>query len=396
MCCCCYAISFDEPLAENDMTKTYDAVVVGAGYIGCAAGYHLAAAGLRTVLLDKGDVGSGASLNNYGNIQIQDAELHNCLPIAVVGAQRIKTLATHLGQPTGFRRLGSLLMIESESQWKTMQARLPKLQAAGLAVEMLPASRLPEIEPLLNHANFIGASYHPNEGQIDPSSMMQAYVKAGIACGLALHVETEVTGFDLVGGNIQTVRTNRGDYSTAVVILCAGAWTAKLGLQIGQKWALQHIQDLALTTAVSEFRLRNHITSAAFFQEVGNDQSNPVLAVSQTAENNFLLGEVGSVLTDCYETAIPDCQAEITAMIERHLPKLKGIPIIRNWSAPVAFTADGLPYFGRVTNIPNLIVAAAFRSTAVSSPVVGEMIADLALNGRTWMDLNPFSPDRNL
>ena len=55
--------------------RTYDAIVVGAGYIGCAVAAALSETGLRTALLDRGDVPGGASRANYGNVQVQDAEL---------------------------------------------------------------------------------------------------------------------------------------------------------------------------------------------------------------------------------------------------------------------------------------------------------------------------------
>ena len=64
---------------------TFDAVVVGAGYIGCSVAYHLANAGLRTVLIDRRESAGEASRANYGNIQVQDAELDHSLPMIQAG-----------------------------------------------------------------------------------------------------------------------------------------------------------------------------------------------------------------------------------------------------------------------------------------------------------------------
>jgi glycine/D-amino acid oxidase-like deaminating enzyme len=60
-----------------------DAVVVGGGLVGSSIAYHLARAGVRTLLIEwpvllaieQGDLASGASGANFGNAQVEDAEL---------------------------------------------------------------------------------------------------------------------------------------------------------------------------------------------------------------------------------------------------------------------------------------------------------------------------------
>ena len=53
----------------------YQAIVIGGGYFGCSISLHLARAGVRTLLLDKGEIGSGASGANFGNVQVQDCNM---------------------------------------------------------------------------------------------------------------------------------------------------------------------------------------------------------------------------------------------------------------------------------------------------------------------------------
>ena len=56
------------------MTSTrpkYDAIVIGGGLVGSAIGYGIARAGLRTALLDEGDVAYRASRGNFGLVWVQ-------------------------------------------------------------------------------------------------------------------------------------------------------------------------------------------------------------------------------------------------------------------------------------------------------------------------------------
>jgi sarcosine oxidase subunit beta len=382
------------------LTHTFDAIVVGAGYIGCAAAYHLSAAGLRTALIDRGGVAAGASRANYGNIQVQDAELDHSLPLVTAGRACWQQLEAEFGSDVGYRKIGSLLLIETEVQWHMMAARLPALQAAGISAELVPAGRLPELEPLLDPSSVLGACYHPHEGQIYPFALMQLYVRRALTMGLAMHLNTEVLDFDLYGGRVRGLQTNRGNFGTGVVVLCSGAWTPQLGQALGRRWNIPHVHGQALVTEPSELRLRNHIASAAFFEEMhdtpdGSD-SGAVLAISQTMHGNFLLGEAGLVTDDLGSRATPGGQAAVAALTSRYFPALRQLRVLRGWAAPVAFTDDGLPFLGPAAGAEGLILATAFKSTVIVTPLVGQLVGQLAVDGRSSLDISPFAPDREL
>ena len=217
---------------------TYDAIVVGAGYIGCTVAAALSEAGLRTALLDRGDVPGGASRANYGNVQVQDAELAHSLPMVTAGYRRFADLEEELGCSVGYRRVGSLLLIETEAQWQLMAARIPMLRAAGIQAELVPAERLAELEPLLDRRAVLGACYHPDEGQVSPFAFMAAYLRRGRQAGLSIHPQTEVTGFDVRNGRMRGLSTREGQFSSDAVILTSGAWTPSLGRMLGRE--LEH------------------------------------------------------------------------------------------------------------------------------------------------------------
>ena len=55
---------------------------------------------------------------NYGNVQVQDAELDRSLPMTVAGLESWRRLEEELGCDVGYRRMGSLLVVETPSNGK--------------------------------------------------------------------------------------------------------------------------------------------------------------------------------------------------------------------------------------------------------------------------------------
>lgn len=378
--------------------QTYDAIVVGAGYVGCSVAYHLAAAGLKTVLLDRDTVGGGASRCNYGNIQVQDAELEHSLPMVQAGYARFEGLEERLGYNFHLRRIHSLLLIENESQWALMDARRKKLEEAGIISELVPAKRLLEIEPLVDPTYLLGALYYPHEGQIYPFDFLSAFVRRGRKLGMDLYTQSEVTGFDVRGGRVCGVNTTQGNLSAGVTVLTTGAWTAELGRLVERHWDVRYIIGQAMITAAVELVLGGHVTSAAFFEaESSGEEETAAMALTQSDHGHFLLGEAIANRSN-FKPDLTACAIRLIAKATtRFFPILAQLDVFRAWATPVAFTLDSLPLLGPVAGLEGLILATAFRSTVIITPLVGEIVAQLVTRGSCdLLDISAFSPNRTI
>ncbi len=53
------------------MIETYDLAIVGGGIMGCSTALRLAEDGMKTIVLDQGDLGQGASGVNAGTLSLQ-------------------------------------------------------------------------------------------------------------------------------------------------------------------------------------------------------------------------------------------------------------------------------------------------------------------------------------
>ncbi|NPV57952.1 MAG: FAD-binding oxidoreductase, partial [Anaerolineae bacterium] len=275
--------------------KTYDVIVVGAGVIGCSVAYQLAKSGLKTALLEKAQFGAGASGANFGMVQSNDAELKYSVPMVKASYARYDHLEEELGVSVDFRRIGSLRLLSSEAQWKESEERAQILSDAGIPYEFITPEQVKEVEPMVDIRGLYGATYSSYQAQLSPFLLMSAYLRRAISLGLSLHNLTEVTGFDIAGGRMLGVHTNRGDFSAGTVILATAAWTRRLGHMIDQNWNIHTFRASAMVTEpVTSLNLRTIVTTADHIEMSVSSQEDAeltVLALTQTPDGHFLIAQ---------------------------------------------------------------------------------------------------------
>lgn len=380
------------------MKPSFDVIVVGAGYIGCSAAYHLCKAGLKTALVEQGPPAAGASRANYGNIQIQDMELEKSPAMIQLARTRFDHLEAELGIKVGLRRLGGLLTIETESQWKLMESRRSILSEFGVSLELVPAERLREVEPLIDPSCLLGGLYHAHEGQVDPFKLIWAYLVAARRLGLQEYYQTLVTGFAFKNEHLEGVQTSQGLLSAASIVLCSGAYTAQLGQTLGCEWDIHYILGQALATEPFDLRLRCHIASASFFEPAEDEEPGKVranFAISQSPHGHLLMGEAMYKAAHFKRHVPSQSLSSVSACVTKYFPVFSKLRILRSWSAPVAHTGDSCPLLGSSSRYQNLFLAAGFRSTVIVTPLIGETIARLVTGKKSEFDISNFLPERN-
>ncbi len=383
-------------------STTYDVIVVGAGVIGCSIAHALTTAGLKTALLDREHVGAGASGANFGMVQSNDVELKSSIPMVKASKAKFEHLEAELDMSVGLRRIASLRLLTSEQQWKFSEERSKVLPPNGIPYEFVPPHRIPEIEPLVDPKHLFGATYAPEQGQLNPMLLMWAYLRRAIANGLALHTFTEVTGFEIESGKIRGVRTNRGVLSAGVVVLATAAWTRQLGKLLDRDWNVHTFRASAMVSEpIYDLQLNTILTSADHveMQVISPDDVEvTVMALSQTPSNHFLMAQAdrpGDIVDSQISHAAPKT---IATMAGRFIPVLRKARVMRAWTAPTTYTDDGCPLLGPISDIEGLILATAYRSSIIHAPLAGEIVSQLITSSTACnlIDLTPFTPERQM
>jgi sarcosine oxidase subunit beta len=372
-----------------------DAVVVGGGLLGSSIAYHLARAGVRTLLIEQGDLASGASGANFGNVQVEDAEFGLSLELTLRSYARFASLGAELDYDLGFRQTGNLLLIENQHQLAIMQERAARLCAAGLKVRLLDQDETCRLVPSLAPDALLGALYHPNEGTLDPFKLVHAFALRGRDLGLKVWTHTRVSGVELGVSRALGVATARGRVAAKWVILAAGAWAHQLGRTAGVELPVLWVHGEAAITEPLEPVTSNAMTTAAFFEatEAATDQT-VGFCFRQRPHGNVMIGEAARVTRALSRTATASALPVVASEARRWLPSLRRAAVIRSWAIPVAYTADSRPLLGAVEGVPGVLVATALKSTIILTPLVGELVAGMVTGAPLDPRLAEFSPTR--
>lgn len=374
---------------------SWDAIVVGAGLVGSSVAYHLAKAGVRTLLVEQGDLASGASGANFGRIQIQDSEFGFSLELSLRSFVRHRTLEEELAFDLDYRTSGYLLLIENQNQWAVMEKRAQALQEAGIGVQLLDREEVCRLEPHIAPETVIGALYHPHEAELNPFSLVYAFALRGRDHGLEVWPHTSVTQLEVQENRVTGVRTQHRRLSAGSVVLACGAWTRGLGLTAGLDIPLPWVHGEAVITEQLPPVVHNAMLTASFFEETeGAEGQTVAFCLCQRPEGNTILGEAAFVSDRLSRRMTPTAIPAIVAEARRRFPSLNRARILRGWAIPVTFTPDNRPLLGPVPGLEGLFIAAGLKSTIILTPIVGELVADMITGREVDPRLSEFEPLR--
>jgi glycine oxidase len=361
------------------MARNPDAIVIGAGVIGCAIAWELAKEGRRVVVFDRGPVGRAASWAGAGLLTpVHLADYPGPLASLCGESQNLyEPWIRALGDPeVEYRASGLLLMVFDDRDERDAAALETWKRERGAPVVSLTREALREIEPMAS-PGIRRALLLPDVAQIRNHRLTRALAEAARKLGAEIRTDTEVTGFLRIPGRVNGVRTGKGDLFAAETIVAAGAWSGELGVDAavrpvrGQMVLLQGPADalkraLLARDAYLIPRSDGHILLGSTLEEAGFDASTTVEGIS------FLLDQG-----------------------RRLAPGVGKFAVAATWAGLRPATPDRLPYLGRPSGIEGLILATGhFRNGILLAPVTARLVADL-VSGRTpSLDLAPFHPGR--
>jgi len=407
-------------------------LVAGGGAIGVAAAYELARRGVDVVVVEARE--AAGSECSYGNAGLVSPS--HCIPLAAPGLLRrvpgwlrpggavyiklrpsldlvrfgaelarscrpermllgLRTLRdltrasrdlfeqlSGEGLEFGYRRDGLMNVCVSERAFEALRQDAELLRREGFEPQVLGPGEARELEPALR-PDIAGAVFWAEDAHCEPGRFVTELARAAERAGARFELGTRVTGLQRgADGSVAAVETTNGTLRPRTVVLAAGSWTPQLARLAGTRVPLEPGKGYHVHLPEGAPQLRLPL----IFQE-------SVFAATPMGGALRLAGTMEFVGVD-----VGLAEAKATRLLHEARGYIQGLDspgAYETWSGLRPCTPDSLPIVGRSVRVPNLLFATGHAMLGLTlAPVTGQAIADLVVEGRSELPLEPLSPGR--
>lgn len=369
-----------------------DVAIVGAGFAGAAAAYHLTAKGIsRIVVLDKEErTGVHSSGRNAAMVrQVTSDAINN--EMTRHGAAAIREFASRDGWKHLFRPSGSLLLARHEKR-EQLEIDANDARANGLDVELWDAEttleRYPSLKKIIDPQLVGSACFCPSDGVVDIEALLDFYLTTAQERGAQVILGAGVSEVFVNESRVEGLRFGETEVRAQVVVNAAGGWARPIG-------------DMAGAAPVPLRATRRHIYVT---KEI--DSVPPELPFVWDLEREvYFRPEAGGVmLSPCDEGhENRNLQTDevrsfalrmLRAKVRDQFPGLADFEVARSWSGIRTLTEDGRLMIGPDPKLKGFFWAAGLGGHGLTvSSAVGELTAEL-IETPARNESNPHRPTR--
>ncbi len=341
-------------------------VVIGAGVAGLGIGWRLAQGGASVTVLERAQVGNGATTASAGMIAAT-AELGQADTPEAAFARRANELwpsfADELQKTAGIDVGNCMSCSVPVGMHGDAGGGHHALSGAS---ETLDAAKARAMEPMLGE-DIAGAAFAPQEAQVDSQALCRALAVAFVRAGGKVQSNETAVRFDRVGNKVDGIATPFRTHHADAFILAAGAWSARVeGLPPEAVPPVTPVKgEIAVLTPPDSASLPQHVVW-------GN-------GVYLTPRRGRLL--VGATVERAgFDTSLT--QAALRWLYRQStglMPALAGWRLTEHWAGLRPGSPDGMPILGE-TCIEGLYVASGqYRNGILFAPAVAEVVSRLVL-----------------
>jgi sarcosine oxidase, subunit beta len=377
---------------QQPLPAQVDVAIIGAGVAGCSVAYQLAKRGKSVAVFDKRGICSGASGRNGGMTGTGSA-LHSSAGEAIYALTSENftmlqdELARELNDDFSLLVTGGIDIATTEEQADFLQKAVARQKESGVEVEWLDGPEARDIVPALSDRVY-GVEWKRYSGHLWPFQLVHALANGARYYSATFHTHTSVHRVLTSNGEVTGIETEAGTVDAGAVVVATNAWTRDLLPDLPDGAIVPSRGQILVTQPVGQILPMPFSTN--YDKEYGR----------QTHSGQILCGgfrrlDVDEGLGHFTEDAHPPAIGGIANCLATIFPQLRDLRVVRTWAGLMGFTADGLPMIGAYGENQGLYVSAGFNGGGFSfAPAAGKAMAQLIVNGRSTLDLEPFDPNR--
>ena len=374
---------------------SYDIIIVGGGVMGSSTAYHLMIADpLNVAVIEKDPTYTRASTPlSIGNVRTQ-FNLKENVQISQYAytfmenfeeAMAVNDLQPHIA----WNRDGNLFLVEAQQREKA-EAEMAMQKSLGCNVEWWSQKQLEERIPQCHLAPYVGASYGPDEGTMDPYAVLMGFRSKAKSLG-AEYITDEAIEILTEQGKVSGVKLASGiSLKAGIVLNCAGAWAAGIAETAGVKIPVVPIKRQVFAVDPKDKqdslpRLTVLPSGLYIARETGG-----MLLVSKTMPEDPVGIDFSWDEKRFMEIVWPE--------LAEFIPQLETLKLIRGWAGLYAVnTLDANAILGQWPELKGFYLANGFSGHGFQqAAAVGRYMSELIIGVEPRLDLSVFGPERIL
>ena len=374
------------------MDNIYDVIIIGAGSIGVPTALNLALRKQKVLVID-GESAPGQQNNKkaIGGVRATHSD-YGKINVCKRSIEIMKTWKETWGDDIGWMSNGYSYPAYTEEDEKTLKDLMKVQHSYGLNITWVSPEEYNELVPGINKEGLRGSTYSPEDGSCSPLLLGSAYYFHSLEAKVQYRFREKVIGFDMSQSKIKKVITDKGTYSTGMVINAAGNYGKEIAAMAGLNLPVQpDNHEAGITEPVARFmgpmvvdmRIRPGSENFYFYQ---NNEGQIVFCITPKPPITGIDNRSTSVF-------LPMCTKR---MLEVY-PRLHSLRVRRTWRGQYPMTPDGFPIVGKSGD--SLINAIGMCGQGfMLGPGMGELITRICLDELTESDLHilqSFNPERD-
>ena len=223
------------------MNKSYDALIVGGGVMGCSIQYNLAERGMnRSLLFEKDVLGSGSTSRSQAILRMHYSNPETAM-MAWESLKIFRNFEEITGVSSGYTQTGYLLAVP-EHYRNPMLQNLQMQQHLGIDVNEVDSRFVQDLGLNAYPEEAEAYAWEPLSGFADPYSVTLGYANRSREFECEIQVESEVKGISIDRDKVVGDKTTDGDVYSDKVVVAAGPWSAPLLKEVGLDFGIETVR----------------------------------------------------------------------------------------------------------------------------------------------------------